>query len=443
MKVLIIGGMGAGMSVAAKLKRSSPDTIIKVFEHGPDVSYGTCGLPYYVSGLYTDANLMRVRSVAEFEASGIDVAMGHSVLAVDAPAKELVARNMTNGQEYRERYDKLVIATGTTPIVPPLPGVGLPGIFTLKTIPDGQALRQALLQESVRQVVIIGAGYIGMEMVESCVLLGKKVRVIEMKEQTLPPMDVEIARLAQDEAEKHGVVFNLGEAVSAFAGHDRVHEVLTNKGRYQADLVLLSIGVSPNTKFLQNTGIATLPNGAIITDQQMRTNLPDIFAAGDCCAVWHKLLHKPVYLPLGTNANKQGRHLAQVLVGQSPGFPGALGTAVLKMLNLEMGRTGITEAEAKQNNLACASAMVEVMNHPPYFPNSTPIYIKLTYNPESKVIIGAQLAGAEGAAARLATMAAVIDRQMTATELGNLDLPYSPPFAQVWDALHVAAAAIK
>ena len=443
MKVLIIGGVAAGMSVAAKLSRIEPEASIKVFEHGPDVSYGACGLPYFVSGLNPNPELMRIRSVAEFEASGIEVAMGSTVVKVDPQARKITSRHAQSGQETEEAYDKLVIATGANPIVPNLPGIDLANIYTLKTIPDAESIRSALLPEKVKNVVIIGAGYIGMEMVESCVLLGKKVRVVEMKDQALPPMDKEFAQLAQDEAEKHGVEFNLGEAVTGFSGKASVQQVLTDKGAYPADLVLLCIGVSPNTRFMRDTGLDMLPNGAIITDQKMRTNIADIYAAGDCSTVWHKLLNKPVYLPLGTNANKQGRALALSMLDKGPGFPGALGTAVLRVLDLEMGRTGISEAEAIRNNLEYATSQVKVMDLPPYFPGPTLLHIKLTYHPQTKVIMGAQIAGTKGAVGRVATMAAVVDRQMTIQELNDLDLPYAPPFSMVWDALHVAGGAAK
>lgn len=443
MRVLIIGGVAAGMSAASKLNRSKLAPSIKVFENGPDVSYGACGLPYFISGVNLDANRMRIRTVKEFQASGIEVAMGTSVIKVDPEAHTITAREDATGKEYSESYDKLVIATGASPIVPPLPGIHLPGVFTLKTIPDAEAIRKAMLPESVRRVVIVGGGYIGMEMVETCIMLGKEVRVVEMKDQVLPPVDADIAIHAQREAEKFGVVFNLGEAVTGFNGDGWVQEITTNKGSYPADVVILSIGVSPNTKFLAGTGLDMLPNGAIVVDRQMRTNLADIFAAGDCATVWHKLLEKSVYLPLGTNANKQGKALAQVISDNGPGFPGALGTAILKVMEMEIGRTGISEAEAVQNNLEHAVTTVEAADYAPYYPNPTPVYAKLIYHPQTKVIMGAQLAGMKGAAGRLATMTAVVDQRMTTHELNELDLPYAPPFSQVWDVLHVAASASK
>lgn len=443
MKVLIIGGVAAGMSAASKLSRLNPSARIKVFESGPDVSYGACGLPYFISGLNQDANLMRIRTVEQFKASGIDVEMGVKVIQVDAKAHTLIARNIISGREYQDTYDKLIVATGANPIVPPLPGIDLPGIFTLKTIPDAEAVRKALLQKDVKDVVIIGAGYIGMEMVESCVALGKKVRVIEMKGQVLPPMDAEIAIHAQREAQTHGVVFNLDEAVTGFSGDKRVREAATNKGVYPADVVILCIGVAPNTQFLKASGLNLLANGAIIVDQKMQTNIEDIYAAGDCATVWHKLLNKPVYLPLGTNANKQGRALAEVIAGQGQGFPGALGTAVLRVLNLEMGRTGLNESEAGQNNLEYSTSTVEVLNHAPYYPDPTPLYIKLVYHSQSKVVLGAQLTGQKGAVGRVTAMAVVIDQQMTTRQMNDLDLPYAPPFTQVWDPLHVASGAAK
>ncbi len=442
MKVLIVGGVAAGMSAASKLRREDSLAEITVFEQGIDVSYGACGLPYFISGENKEADLMRIRKVEEFrEKYRLDVRIRHQVLSVQPSAKTVLVKNLDTGQEYSVDYDKLVLASGASPIRPSLKGINLENIVTLKTIQDAESIRQVLLTDKIRDVAIIGSGFIGLEMVEACVRLGKKVRIFEMLEQVLPAYEPEIAISLQATMEKHGVAIHTAEKVIEFRGNDTVSSIYTDKGEYKTDLVVLSVGVKPNTGFVSGLGLELLGNGAIIVNNRMETNIIDIYAGGDCASVFHRVLRKPVYLPLGTNANKQGKIIGDNLAGKNKEFPGALGTSVLRVLDMEAGKTGVSEKEARANHIKYRTVVVEANNHAPYYPNPQPIKVKLVYDPETRVILGACMAGVEGVALRVNTFAAMIAAGMTLEEAGNLDLCYAPPFSQVWDVIHVAANA--
>lgn len=443
MDVVIIGGVATGMSAAAKLHRLQPEARITVFERGPDVSYGACGLPYFVSGENNDPNLMRIRTAQQFRKQGIDVRLHHEVVAVDSTHRHVRVRNLETGAEFEVPYTKLVIATGASPIVPNLPGVDLANVFTLKSIADGKAIRETLANSDIQDVLIVGSGFIGLEMAEACVRLGKRVRVLEMLDQVMPAYEPEIAELVADALHRHGVQVQTGERLTALEGDGRVQRAVTDQAEYPADLVIMSVGVRPNTAFLGEVpGLQFLPNGAVVVNQRMETGLPGVYAGGDCATVYHKLLERPVFIPLGTNANKQGRLIGENLAGANREFTGALGTSIIRVLDVEAGKTGLSEREAAQAGIPVRTAVVDVHDHAPYYPNPQPIRMKVVCHAESGRLLGACLAGRSGAALRTDVFAAIISGGMTVQEAGLLDLAYAPPFAQVWDAIHVAVNAL-
>ena len=316
MKIVIAGGDAAGMSAASKVRRSLPDAQVVVFERTEETSYGACGLPYYIGGVNDDADKIRIRRPEAFRKSGVDLRTHHEVVAVDAAGRTVTARDRSTGALVTESYDELVVATGASPILPPVEGREKAGVFTLKSIADAEAIRAWAERPEVADVVIVGAGYIGLELAESFVRLGKRVNMIEMAERPMMVMDADFAPLITDALTRHGVVLRTREAVKAVSGGDRAAGVVTDKGEYPAQLVVLSVGVRPNTSFLAGTGVELLRNGAVVVDGQMRSSVPHIFAAGDCATITNKVTGKPVYLPLGTNANKQGKVLGEVLCGQ-------------------------------------------------------------------------------------------------------------------------------
>ena len=441
MKALVIGGNPAGMSAASRMKRKAPDTEVIVLEKSHEVSYGACGLPYYVAGLNDDLDRIRIRKAPEFEKNGISVGLGQEVIAVDTEKKIVTAKN-EQGEESTYNYDKLLIASGTSPKVPPIPGIRQNNIFCLKTLQDAEAIKTAI-QKSKGNVVIVGGGYIGLEIAEACVLQKvKSVRIVEALDQVLNVFDEEFGQAVKDELEKNDVAVCTGERVQSFEGIDgTVTEIVTDKGRYPADIVILSIGVSPNTKFIDS--VEKLPNGAIITNTAMETSVKDVYAAGDCGTVYHKILKKPAFIALGTYANKQGRLAGDSMIGKEVCFDRALGTSMLRCLGMEFAKTGISEKEAKREGLDVKIKTVTTRSHARYYPDPVDLTIKFVYDAKDHTLLGAQIMGAKEAAWRIDVCACAIDQGMTTEELGYLDLGYAPMFAGVWDAIGIAANASK
>ena len=441
MNVVVIGGNPAGMSAASRIKRKDPDSRVVVLEKTHEVSYGACGLPYYVAGLNNDLDLIRIRKVPEFEANGVQVKLGREAVRASFEEKKVWAK-LPDGEEECYCYDKLVIASGSSPKAPPIPGIKQKNIFQLKTLQDAERIKQAIA-ETRGNVVIVGGGYIGLEIAEACVIQkARSVRVVEALPRVLNVFDPEFSMAVQNELEKHGVMVHTGEMVKSFSGEDgKVTGVVTDKGSYGADIVILSIGVSPNTGWLE--GIDKLPNGAIITDTAMRTSVEDVFAAGDCATVMHGLLKKPVYFALGTNANKQGRLAGDSVLGKPVHLERALGTSMLRCMDLELAKTGLGEENAKREKLDYMVKTVKCRSHARYYPNPYELTVKLTVRPEDHVLIGAQIMGEKEAVWRINVFACAIDRGMKAEEPGYLDMGYAPPFAGVWDAVQIAANAVK
>lgn len=430
------------MSAASKIKRSMPDAHVLVVEKGGETSYGACGLPYYVSDVNENEELLRIRRPEAFIKSGIDLKLFHEAVKVDTENKVVSIKDLTSGEVKEESYDKLVIATGAAAIVPPLSGVDLEGIYTLKSIPDANKMKEALTDD-VEKVAVIGGGYIGLEMVESLLHKNKKVILFEMADRLLTNFDSEFSGEIKEYLESLGVEVHLGEGITSFTGSEKVKEVVTAKATYPVDMVVLSIGVRPNTGFLKDTGMKMLPNGAILVNEYMETSISDIYAGGDCVTVYHHILKKDVFIPLGTNANKQGKYIGETICGTPHKFDTAIGTAMIKICDYELARTGISEKEAIDHGFDYSTVLVKGANHAPYYPNPNEITIKLIYEKESYRLLGAQLMGKEGAALRVNVFAVCITQGMSVKEIAELDLGYAPPFAMPWDIIHVACNAAK
>lgn len=436
MKIVILGGNAAGMSAAALLKRRYPDQEILVLEKTDEVSFGACGLPYYVAGLNEDLDLIRIRSAETFIQSGIDLRLQYEVTGIDFDQKQVRARN-ARGEEVLESYDKLLIATGASARIPDIPGIGCKNCFVLKTLEDAVALKEAFLAGKGQELVIVGGGAIGLEIAEAALLQGlDRIRILEAAPQLIPPFDQEFAELAGKELEKHGVQVHLGALAQAVSREDRM-KIRTNQGDFQADIIVISIGVIPNTGFIE--GLDKLPNGALVTDKAMRTSRPDVYAAGDCASVWHRVLDKPAYMALGTNANKQGRMAALSMMGEEAEFDRALGSSMLRIMGLELAKTGLSEREAKMAGLKVKTRTIEAASHARYYPDPGKLTVKLTYSPEDLRIYGAQIAGEKGAALRINPLAVALDQGMTTRDFAYVDLGYAPPFSSVWDAIQIAA----
>lgn len=443
MRAIIIGGVAAGMSAASKLRRLDPGAEIAVYERGSFLSYGACGLPYYVGGFNDDPGKLIARTQAQYDEMGVQTFLRHEVLRVDARAGRVLVRDHDTGREFEDRYDALMIAVGCKSVAPPIPGADLPSVFCLKTMEDGLLLREIVRLSDVRHVAVIGGGYIGVEMAEALIRLGKAVTLIEGGERILNTFEPEFSELAAQELERNGVRVLVGHRVGAIREEGDRRMVEAGGAVVEADLVLMAAGVVPATEFLKDTGIRMARNGALLVDREMRTSLDGVYAAGDCAAVYHRLMEEDYFIPLGTVANKCGRIAGGNMHGLHEKFIGALGTAAIKVCGLEMGRTGMSEQDAKRLKLNYRTKLVTAADHPAYYPDPAMLTIKLVYEARTRRLLGACVAGARGAVLRADIFAVAIHSGMTADELGMVDLAYAPPFAGVWDAVHIAANAAK
>lgn len=443
MKIIIIGAQAAGASAAAKAKRINPEATIRIYEKSDIVSFGACGLPYFIGDHFSDANEMISRTPQQFEKDGIDIKILHEVVAIDTLSKKLKIKDLTNGHCFEDTYDKLLLAVGASPIIPPFSNDKLKNIFTLRDIYDGQAIKKTLNDAQVNNIIVVGAGYIGLELVESLVALNKKVKLIQLDDRVLvDAFDAQITDIIAENIKQY-CDLHLQEKVLGFGGQDKVTHVITDKGQYPADMVIIATGVKPNSSIYNNLGISTLKNGAIITDALGQTNICDIYAAGDCAALYHEVSHDMVYIPLATGANKLGKVVGENLAGGHCQFPGTLGTSALKVFDIEAGRTGITENDAKKAAIAYKTVVVKDKNHSNYVAGQTSITAKLIYHAETRIILGGQIAGGVGAALRVNVLATAIWAKMTIDELTMLDFLYAPPFSRPWDVLNIAGSIAK
>ena len=444
MRVVIVGAVAAGMSAAAKLKRMKPEYEVVVYEKTDVVSFGACGLPYFVGGFFDDANNMIARSPEKFRETGIDLNIFKEVVAVDTDAKKLTVKDIKTGETFEDSYDKLMIATGASSIIPPIKNVKLENVSTLKTMEDGIKVKELLSKKEINKVVIIGAGFIGLEAVEAAKKLGKEVTVIQSTDRVLNQVfDKEITDVLEDEMKAHGVNLRLEELAAEFVGKTKVEKVITNKGEIEADLVIIATGVRPNTSFLKDTNIEMLGTGAIIVDEYGRTSVEDIYSAGDCATIKNIVTNEDMYVPLATGANKLGRIVGENLAGSNNAFQGSLGSSCIKVMSMEAAATGLTEGKAKSLGLNYKAKFISDFNQTNYYPGRDKIYVKLVYDAETKVILGGQVAGFKDSVQRANVIAAAIFSKMTTNQLGMLDLCYAPPFARTWDVLNVAGNVSK
>lgn len=444
MKVVIIGGIAAGMSAAAKFKRLSPNDDVVVYEKGDIVSFGACGLPYYVGGFFEDSNEMIARTPEEFRQSGVEIHTKHEVTNVDFANKKLTIKKLDSNEIIEESYDKLMIASGARAIIPPIKNVNLENVVTLKSMDDGNKLRELMANEEYKKVAIIGAGFIGLEAVEAAKHRGKEVTVIQLQDRVLQEVfDKDITDLLEEELRESGVNLLLSETVTELIGDGRVSKVKTDKREIEADIVILATGVRPNTDFLNPDEIKMIRNGAIVVDKYGRTSVEDVYSAGDCATINSLITDKEVYVPLATGANKLGRIVGENLAGQNNSFQGSLASSCIKVMNMEAARTGLSEKEVLDLGFNYKTKFITDMNQTSYYPGRERIYVKLIYDAHTKVILGGQVAGYKDAVQRCNVLAACIYAKMTTDQLGMLDLCYSPPFARTWDVLNVAGNVSK
>ncbi len=436
---MVIGGGAAGMSAASAARRVAPDLDVVVCEAGGFAAYGMCGIPYFLGGTVPRAESLLAYPTGEFRGRrGIDLRLHTRVDDLDAGGRQV--RISGGGSAGPLGYDALVIATGANPVRPPVPGLDRPGVFTIRSLDEAIELRRFLDSGAVRRAIVVGAGYIGLETAEALVCAGVDVEVVEALPRVLGTVDEPIAELAREELERHSRL-RLGARLDAvragLAG--RGLTAVVDGAEISTDLLVIATGVRPATELLIRAGARHLPDRSVVVDADMRTSLPDVFAAGDCVALPHLVLGRPAWVPLGPAANKTGRVAGTVAAGGAASFAGVVGTAVVKVFDLEVARTGLSLAEAQAAGLSAVATDVVSRSRAKYYPGSSPLHVRLVHQPDGR-LLGGQLAGREGAAKRVDVLATALHAGFTVADLAALDLSYAPPFAPVYDPVLTAAA---
>ena len=441
-RILIVGGVAGGASCAARARRLDEQAEIIIFDKGPDVSFANCGLPYYVGNVIRQESSLTVASPDTFrQRFNIEVRVLNEVLAIDRLASEIEVEELTSGRVYRERYDALVLSPGAAPVRPPLPGIELPGIFTLRTIPDSREIREWIEQKQARSAVVVGGGFIGLEMAENLVQRGLQVTVLEMMNQVLPPLDPEMAEPVQERLTLHGVKLALGDGVAAFerGAGDRIIVRSKNGISHESDLVILAIGVRPETALAKAAGLVIGERGGIRVDSQMSTSDLKIWAVGDAVEVRDFVTGQPALIPLAGPTNRQGRVAADAICGRDSAFRGVQGTAICSVFGLAVAITGASEKTLKRAGIADYEvAYLHPAQHAAYFPGAKPIHIKLLFRRTDGTILGAQAAGEEGVDKRIDVIATAIQKAGTVFDLEEAELCYAPQFGAAKDPVNMA-----
>lgn len=439
MKYVIIGGDAAGMSAAMEIYRNVPGAEITSVERGFIYSYGQCGLPYVVDGRISSTKRLIARDVATFrDKYGIDARVGHEVERIDVEKQLVTGTDLASGEQFEIPYDKLLIATGANSVMPVEKGSDLAGVHMVKTIPMLEDLL-ADLTENIKHVTVIGGGYIGLEMVETLHASGREVRLIQRSGYLAKFLDKELAQHVRDEAKKQGVEVLLNTSVEAFEGSTRVERVVTDKGAFDTDLVIVAVGIQPNTKFLKDTGIALAKNGGVIVNRHLETSVENIYAAGDCAMHFNIVKERLDYVPLGTTANKHGRVAGLNMAGKFAPFRGIVGTSIMKFFDLTVATTGINEGTAKELGFDFEAYKLSARHIAGYYPGAQRIFIKVVVRKRDQQLLGAQIIGPAGVDKRIDVFATALYNKMTLPDLLDLDLAYAPPFNGVWDPLQQVA----
>ena len=438
MKYVIIGGDAAGMSAAMQIMKYDPSAHITIVEKGNVYSYGQCGLPYVIGGVVKDEQQLIARDVDVYRNKfGMDAKVGHEITELDTVAKNVIGKDMSKGTDFVIPYDRLLIATGADPFVPKWSGGELKGIHTLKTIPDALKIQQEI--DRVQDVTIVGGGYIALEMAENFHRLGKTVRLLIRSDQIMRSLDKGISEKIESEANKYGIEIAYEEEIETIIGEQRVERIQTNKRTFSTDLILVATGIRPNTKFLKNTNIKTMENGAIYVNKCLKTNVPDVYAAGDCATQYHRLKKQTDYVALGTQANKQGRIAGMNMANKHREYRGMVGTSILKFMEIAIGKSGLSEAEAEKLSIPYDSVMMDVANIASYYPGVKELSIKINYRTDNGLLLGGQLIGEAGVDKRIDVIATALFNQMTVRDLEDLDLSYAPPYNGVYDPIQQVA----
>jgi CoA-dependent NAD(P)H sulfur oxidoreductase len=440
MRFVVIGADAAGMSAASRARRNTPDMDVAVLEKTGDVSYSACGMPYNIGDPARDIDDLVVRRAEVFrEKQGIDLMTGHTVTGID-PAARIVSGHTDKGKSFERSYDKLLVATGAVPVMPDIPGIDRGGVMSLKNLADGRRIKAFLAQQSVRRVVIFGMGYIALEMCEALYGQGIDVAMVKPRNRFLPAMAPEMAQVVRDEIEGRGVGVHAGYGAERIEAVEGGLSVACSSGlSLTADMILVAMGVTPASALAADAGLTLGPAGAIAVDERMQTSDAHIFAAGDCADAIHVVTGRKTWIPLALRANRAGWAVADNVCGKAMALDGVAGTAVFRVFDLQVARTGLNTTEAADAGFDPASVLIKTRSRAHAHPGAGTIWVEMVGDRHSGRLLGVQMVGKEGAAHRINAPAVALHNRMTVDRFAQTDLAYAPPFGPTWDPLLVAA----
>ncbi|MDC7126330.1 MAG: FAD-dependent oxidoreductase [Spirochaetales bacterium] len=440
MKYVVIGGDAAGMSAASRLKRVKPEEEVIVFEKTEDVSYSACGMPYNIADEKNPMQKLVVRNAETFRTKqNIDLRTGHKATGIDKN-KKIVFGEKSDGSTFKEQYDKLLIATGASAIIPEIHGINNEAVFVLKTLNDGKKIKNFIENKKPQTALIIGMGYIALEMAEALSTRGIKVTMIKKRQQLLPWMLPELSNIVGKELADNKIEFFPGQPLKAITKEESSLIIKTDKDNFKADMVLIAIGVKPSSELADSCGIKLGKNEAISIDSNMKTSVADIFAAGDCADCMNIVSGQKTWTPLALTANRGGRIAADNMLEEKSSFPGITNTSVFKAFNLEIAKTGLTLDEAERAGFTPVYKVIESKSKAHVYKDAAPIHLSFIADKKTGRILGSQIVGTEGAARRINSAAVALKAEMTLEDFYNCDLAYAPPFSPVWDPLLTAAS---
>lgn len=440
MKVVIVGGVAAGATAAARLRRLDEQAEILIFERSGYISYANCGLPYYIGDVITDPEALTLQTPEQFFARfRVQVRVRHEVTALHPERKTVSVTDLATGRTLEESYDKLILAPGARPTQPRLPGVGLERVFTLRTVEDTFRIKEFIQKNKPRSAVLAGGGFIGLELAENLRELGMEVTIVQRPKQLMNPFDADMAALIHAEMRRHGVQLALGSTVEGFAPTNRGVEVLRkDEPSLQADMVVLAIGVTPDTALAKSAGLALGIKDSILVNDRMETSVPDVYAAGDAVQVRHAVTGQDALISLAGPANKQGRIIADNICGMNSRYTGSQGSSVVKVFSMTAAATGVNEKNARNAGFDPEAVILSPMSHAGYYPGGQLMTMKLIYDKPTLRVLGAQIVGYEGVDKRIDVLATAIHAGMTAPQLKELDLAYAPPYSSAKDPVNMA-----
>ena len=445
MKVVIIGGVAGGATAAARLRRLDEQAEIVVFERSGYISYANCGLPYYIGGVIEDPEALTLQTPESFFARfRVDMRVRHEVTALHPDRKTVSVKNLETGEEFEESYDKLLLSPGAKPTQPRLPGVGLEKLFTLRTVEDTFHIKDYINTHHPKSAVLAGGGFISLELAENLRELGLEVTIVQRPRQLMNPFDPDMAAFIHGEIRRHGIHLALGQTVEGFAEQDGgVDVLLKDAAPLHADMVVLAIGVTPDTALAKEAGLELGLKGSIVVNDRMETSVPDIYAVGDAVQVKHFVTGQDAVISLAGPANKQGRIAADNICGGDSRYQGSQGSSVIKVFDLTAAATGVNETNAKKTGLDVDTVVLSPMSHAGYYPGGKLMTMKVVFERETCRLLGAQIVGYEGVDKRIDVLATAIRAGMTAIQLKDLDLTYAPPYSSAKDPVNMAGFMVE